>query len=33
MGKSSKSKPSAILEMSRDLYAEIKLELDEIGES
>ena len=31
MGKSSKSKPSALLELSRDLHKLIKEELDEIG--
>lgn len=31
MGKSSKSKPSALLELARDLHKKIKDELDEIG--
>ncbi len=31
MGKSSKSKPTAILELSRDLHKLIKDELDELG--
>lgn len=31
MGKSSKSKPSAILDLSRDLHSNIKAELEELG--
>ena len=31
MGRSSKSKPSALLELARELHREIKEELDEIG--